>query len=191
VPDFYGSWSDYENYVNLLVELHSIDNAKRIWWDVRPHPTFGTLEFRVCDVPTRPEAAIMLGALIQAIVVKLYRLRGRNLGFRAYRRALIEENKWRAARWGLDGKLIDFGKRAEVPMRELALELVEFVDDVLDELGSRREIGYVHRIIAEGTSADKQLAIYRANGDLKAVVRHLVEETHAGADAGHSGDGAS
>ena len=123
----------------MLVELHCIDNGKKIWWDVRPQPTFGTLEFRICDVPTAPRAAIAIAALAQAIIVKLYRLRERNLGFRRYHRALIEENKWRAARWGIDGKLIDFGKRREVPMRELALELLEFVDDVVDELGSRRE----------------------------------------------------
>src|SRR5688572_17595110 len=113
VPDRYDSWSEYDNYVKLLVDLKCIDDAKKIWWDVRPHPTFGTLEFRVCDVPTRPETAVMLGALVQAIVVKLHRLRARNLGFRIYRRALIEENKWRAARYGIDGKLIDFGTRTE------------------------------------------------------------------------------
>jgi carboxylate-amine ligase len=180
VPDHYGSWSEYENYVQLLVDLKCIDDARKIWWDVRPHPTFGTLEFRVCDVPTRPEVAIMLGALVQAIIVKLHRLRGRNLGFRLYRRALIEENKWRAARWGMDGKLIDFGRRAEVAMRDLAIELLQFVDDVVDELGSRREVEYVHTILKEGTSADRQLAVYRQTGDLKAVVRHLIEETRAG-----------
>jgi carboxylate-amine ligase len=182
VPDRYDSWSEYEEYVKLLVELKCIDDAKKIWWDVRPHPTFGTLEFRVCDVPTRPETAIMLGALVQAIVVKLYRLRGRNLGFRIYRRALIEENKWRAARYGIDGKLIDFGKRAEVPMRELALELLEFIDDVVDELGSRREVEYVHRVLAEGTSADRQLAVFRQTKDLRAVVQHVVAETRAGVE---------
>lgn len=180
VPDHFGSWSEYENYVKLLVDLKCIDDAKKIWWDVRPHPTFGTLEFRVCDVPTRPETAVMLAALVQAIVVKLYRLRARNLGFRLYRRALIEENKWRAARWGMDGKLVDFGKRAEVPMRELAVELLEFVDDVVDELGSRDAVEYVHTVLREGTSADRQLAIYRTTGDLRAVVRHVVEETRAG-----------
>jgi glutamate---cysteine ligase / carboxylate-amine ligase len=182
VPDHFGSWGEYESYVNLLVELHSIDDARKIWWDVRPHPTFGTLEFRVCDVPTRPEAAVMLGALTQAIVVKLYRLYERNLGFRLYRRALIEENKWRAARWGLDGKLIDFGKRAEVPMRDLALELLEFVDDVVDELESREAIEYVHSVLAEGTSADRQLAMFRETGDLKAVVRYVVDETRTSVD---------
>jgi glutamate---cysteine ligase / carboxylate-amine ligase len=182
VPDHFGSWGEYETYVNLLIELHSIDDARKIWWDVRPHPTFGTLEFRVCDVPTRPEAAVMLGALTQAIVVKLYRLYERNLGFRLYRRALIEENKWRAARWGLDGKLIDFGKRAEVPMRDLALELLDFIDDVLDELESREAVQYVHTVLREGTSADRQLHVFRETGDLKAVVRYVVEETRTSVD---------
>ena len=182
VPDHFGSWSEYENYIKLLVELHCIDDAKKIWWDVRPHPTFGTLEFRVCDVPSRPEAAVMLGALAQAIIVKLYKLYTRNLGFRLYRRALIEENKWRASRWGIDGKLIDFGKRSEVPMRQLALELLEFIDDVVDELESREAVAYVHTVLAEGTSADQQLAVFRETGDLKAVVRYIVNETRAGVD---------
>ena len=182
VPDHFSSWSEYENYVKLLVELHCIDDARKIWWDVRPHPTFGTLEFRVCDVPTRPEAAVMLGALTQAIIVKLYKLYTRNMGFRLYRKALIEENKWRAARWGMDGKLIDFGKRAEVPMRDLALELLEFVDDVVDELESREAVEYVHTVLREGTSADRQLAVFKETGDLKAVVRHIVDETRASVD---------
>ena len=179
VPDRFDSWSEYENYVNLLVDLHCMDDARKIWWDVRPHPTYGTLEFRVCDVPTRPAEAVMLGALCQAIIVKLHKLYTRNQGFRIYRRALIEENKWRAARWGLDGKLIDFGKRAEVPMRDLALELLEFVDDVVDELGSREAVSQIHTVLAEGTSADRQLAVYRTTGDMKAVVAHLIEETRS------------
>src|SRR3989441_1685789 len=121
IPDQFDSWSEYEEYVDTLIELHCIDNGKKIWWDLRPHPIFGTLEFRICDVPTAPRASIAIAALAQAIIVKLYRLRARNLGFRRYHRALIEENKWRAARWGIDGKRIDFGKREEGPMRRLAL----------------------------------------------------------------------
>ena len=179
VPDHFNSWSEYENYVRLLVDLKCIDDARKIWWDVRPHPTFGTLEFRVCDVPTRPEDAVMLGALCQAIIVKLYKLYTSNMGFRLYRRALIEENKWRAARWGLDGKLIDFGRRVEVPMRELALELLEFVDDVVDPLGSREAVNHVHAILRDGTSADRQLAVFRRTGDLNAVMRHLIDETRS------------
>jgi carboxylate-amine ligase len=181
IPDHFGSWGEYESYVNLLVELHCIDDAKKIWWDVRPHPTFGTLEFRIFDVPTRVEETLALAAFAQAVLVKLYKLYSGNMGFRLYRRALIDENKWRAARWGLDGRLIDFGKRVEVPMRDLALELLEFVDDVVDELGSRRHVEYVHTILREGTSADRQLAVYRDTGDLQAVVRHVVNETRPAA----------
>jgi carboxylate-amine ligase len=177
IPDHFSSWGEYEHYVDMLIELHCIDNAKKIWWDLRPHPTFGTLEFRICDVPTAPRESIAIAAVAQAIIVKLYRLRERNLGFRRYHRALIEENKWRAARWGLDGKLIDFGKRQEVPVRKLALELLEFVDDVVDDLGSRREVAFVQQILANGTSAERQLQVFRETGDLRSVVRAVVDET--------------
>ena len=180
IPDEFGSWSEYEEYLNTLVELHCIDDGKKVWWDLRPHPLFGTLEFRVCDVPTSPRVTIALAALAQALVVKLYRLRRSNLGFRVYSRAFVEENKWRAARYGIEGKLIDFGKRTEVPMRELTIELLEFVDDVVDELGSRKALESIHTILAEGTSADRQLRVYRETGDLRAVVRWLVDETRAG-----------
>ncbi len=125
-----------------------------------------------------------IAALAQAIIVKLYKLYTKNMGFRLYRRALIEENKWRAARWGLDGKLIDFGKKSEVPMRDLAVELLDFVDDVVDDLGSRPHVEYVKAILRDGTSADRQLKVYRETGDLKAVVQHVVKETQAGGDAG-------
>jgi carboxylate-amine ligase len=180
IPDEFDSWSEYEAYLDMLVELHCIDDGKKVWWDIRPHPVFGTLEFRICDVPTSPRVTVALAAIAQALVVKLYRLRRSNLGFRIYPRALVEENKWRAARYGLDGQLIDFGKRREVPMRKLALELLEFVDDVVDELGSRKALSYVHTILAEGTSADRQLQVYKQTGDLRAVVRWLVDETRAG-----------
>jgi carboxylate-amine ligase len=182
VPDHFASWSDFENFVQLLIDLHCIDNGKKIWWDVRPHPTFGTLEFRICDVTTRVEETVAIAGLIQAIVVKLHRLYERNQGFLLYRRSLIDENKWRAARWGVDGKLIDFGKKKEVPMRELGQELLEFVDDVLDELGSRKAVEYANTILREGTSADRQLRVFSQTGDLRAVVANLVAETRAGLD---------
>jgi carboxylate-amine ligase len=180
VPDHFNSWSEYENYVNLLIQLHCIDDAKKIWWDVRPHPTFGTLEFRVCDVVPRVEEATAIAALTQAIVVKLHRLYTKNMGFRMYPRALVEENKWRAARWGVEGKLIDFGKQAEVPMRQLGEELLEFVDDVVDDLGSREALQPIHTILEQGTSAERQMRVYKETGDLKAVVRQIVEETRGG-----------
>ena len=180
LPEQFASWSEYENYVNLLIKLNCIDSGKKIWWDARPHPVFGTLEFRMCDVATKVEEAVAIAALTQAIVVKLHRLYERNLSFRLYPRPLIEENKWRAARYGIEGKLIDFGKEAEVPMRALAMELLEFVDDVVDDLGSRSAVEYVNTILNEGTSAERQLRVYQATGDLKEVVRHLVKETRGG-----------
>ncbi len=180
VPEQFQSWSEYENFVNLLVKLNCIDTGKKIWWDVRPHPTFGTLEFRMCDVTTRIEEAVAIAALTQAIVVKLHRLYTSNQSWRVYRRALIEENKWRAARYGIEGKLIDFGKEAEVPMRELIPELLELVDDVVDDLGSRSAVEYINTMLREGTSAERQLRVFQESGDLKAVVRHLVAETKRG-----------
>jgi carboxylate-amine ligase len=180
IPDHLNSWNQYEDYVELLVRLHCIDNAKKIWWDVRPHPTFGTLEFRIFDVVTRVDEAIAIAALTQAIVVKLHRLYTRNMGFRMYDRALIEENKWRAARWGIEGKLIDFGKQAEVPMAMLIEELFEFVDDVLDDLGSRASLEPIRAIFRHGTSAERQLRVYQETGDLQAVVRHIIAETREG-----------
>jgi carboxylate-amine ligase len=177
VPEHFDSWGEFETYVQTLVDLHCIDNGKKIWWDVRPHPQFGTLEFRVCDVPTRPRDTVALAALIQALVYKLFKLYSQNMGFRLYRPLLIQENKWRAARYGIDGSLIDFGKKAEVPMRELTLELLGFVDDVVDELGSRTQVSWILDILRDGTSADRQLRVYEETKDLKAVVAHLVRET--------------
>jgi carboxylate-amine ligase len=177
IPDHFDSWSDYEDYVGLLIKLRCIDNAKKIWWDVRPHPIFGTLEFRICDVTPRIEDAIAIAALAQAIVVKLHYLYTKNMGYRMYPRALVEENKWRAARWGVEGNLIDFGKQAEVPMRELGEELLDFVNDVVDDLGSRDALAPIEHILREGTSAERQLKTYAETGDLKEVVRQIVEET--------------
>jgi glutamate---cysteine ligase / carboxylate-amine ligase len=179
IPETFESWSEYENFVNLLVKLNCIDTGKKIWWDVRPHPTYGTLEFRMFDTTTRVEEAVAIAALTQAIVVKLHRLYTGNQSWRIYRRALIEENKWRAARYGIEGKMIDFGREAEVPMRELMHELMELIDDVVDELGSRSAVEYIHTILNEGTSAERQLRVYQQTGDLKDVVRHLVMETRA------------
>ena len=151
IPDFFTGAGEYERYVNLLVQTKCIDNAKKIWWDVRVHPFYPTIEFRICDVPLTVDETVTITALIQALVAKLYILRRSNLNFIIYKRALINENKWRASRYGIDGKMIDFGKSIEVPTKELILELLEFVDDVVDELGSRDEINKIHKILNEGT----------------------------------------
>ena len=180
IPDTFTSWSDFENFVNLLIRTKCIDNAKKIWWDIRPHPFFNTLEIRICDIPLRLDETIALAALIQATVVKLYKLHSRNQSFRQYSRALIMENKWRAARYGISGKLIDFGKECEVAERDLILEYLEFVDDVVDELDSREEVAYVHSMLQHGTGADRQLRVFQETGDLKRVVDYMVLETQAG-----------
>ncbi len=180
IPDYFPSWGEYENFIKLLIKTNCIDNAKKIWWDIRPHPFFNTIEFRVCDIPMRADETIALAALIQATVVKLYKLYTANQGFRLYRRALIMENKWRAARYGLDGKLIDFGKQKEVPARDLVREYLDFVDDVVDELDSREELEYIHKILDQGSGADRQLRVFQETGDLKKVVDYIIEETEAG-----------
>ncbi len=180
IPDYFGSYGEFDSYVNLLVKTGCIDNGRKIWWDVRPHPIFDTLEFRICDIPTRAEDTLALAALCQAVVAKLCWLQERNLGFRLYRRALIEENKWRAARYGKDGRLIDFGKNEEVPFLDLCRELVEFVEPVVDELGSRKEIEHLLTMAQRGTGADEQLRVYHETHDLKKVVDYLMDETLVG-----------
>jgi carboxylate-amine ligase len=182
IPDYFQSYGEYENFVNLLIKTNCIDNAKKIWWDMRPHPFFGTLEFRICDIPMRAEETIALAALMQALVVKLYRLYSSNMGFRLYRRALIMENKWRASRYGIRGKLIDFGRQMELPAEELIHELLQFVDDVVDELDSREEVNYIRKILEMGTGAERQLRVFEQTNDLKAVVDYIIEETKVGLD---------
>jgi len=180
IPDYFQSYSEYENFVNLLIKTNCIDNAKKIWWDMRPHPFFGTLEFRVCDIPMRADETIALAALMQAVIVKLYKLYSANMGFRLYRRALVMENKWRASRYGLEGKLIDFGKQIELPARDLIHELLQFVDDCVDELDSREEINYIRTILEMGPGAERQLRVFEKTNDLKAVVDYIIEETKVG-----------
>ena len=180
IPDTFASWAEYEGFVNLLIKTNCIDNAKKVWWDIRPHPFFSTLEFRVCDIPMRLDETVALAALMQATVAKLYKLHSQNQTYRIYSRALIMENKWRASRWGIDGKLIDFGKQVEVPERDLILEYLDFVDDVVDELNCREEVNYIHEILENGTGADRQLKVFQETNDLKHVVDFMVEETKAG-----------
>jgi len=183
IPDYFISLAEYDSFINLLIKTNCIDNAKKIWWDIRAHPFFNTLEFRICDVQMTVDETIALAALIQAVVVKLHKLIQQNLGFRIYERALMMENKWRAARYGISGKLIDFGKQAEVPFTELAKELLEFIDDVVDELGSREEINHIFKMMENGTGADRQLKVFHESGnDFKTLVDYIVDETNKGLD---------
>lgn len=180
IPDEFESYAAFDSYIDTLIRTHCIDDGKKIWWDVRPHPLYDTIEIRVCDMPTRMEETLSLAALIQAIVVKLYKLKESNIGWRRYNRGLLMENKWRAIRFGIDGNMLDLGKSEEVPTRDLMLELLNFVDDVVDELGSRREIDYIQTILNKGTSADRQLTTFHQSNDLKAVVDQMLSETMEG-----------
>ena len=177
IPDHFESYQQYQSYVDLLIKMNCISDATKIWWDIRPHPKFPTLEFRICDIPTRVDDTIAVAALFQAIVAKLHVLIDKNLGFRLYHRRLIQENKWRAIRYGLDGMLLDLGKQKEVPVKDLIRELLDFVDDVLDPLDSRKEVEHIHTILDRGTSADDQLRIWHETGDLNKVVDMLIENT--------------
>jgi carboxylate-amine ligase len=180
IPPHFSSYDEYENFVELLVKTRSIDNGRKIWWDLRPHAVFPTIEFRICDAATRIEETLCLAALTQAICAKLLVLREKNQGFRRYLPSLIQENKWRAMRGGMDAKLIDFGKQTEVPMKELAVELLEFIDDVVDALGSRKEVEYLETVVREGTSADRQIRVWKETGHLHTVVDSVAAETIAG-----------
>ena len=178
IPDHFESYQQYQSYLDLLIKMNCVQDGTKIWWDVRPHCKFPTLEFRICDIPTRVDDTIAVAALFQAIVAKLTVLIEKNLGFRLYHRRLIQENKWRAVRYGLDGKLLDLGKQREVPVKELIRELLEFVDDVVDPLNSRKEIEHIHTILERGTSADEQLRVFEeTGGDFNAVVDMLIKNT--------------
>jgi carboxylate-amine ligase len=180
IPDYFNTYEDFLGYINLLIKTGCIDNAKKIWWDIRVHPFFDTIEFRICDIPMLVDETIAITAIFQALVAKLYKLRAANLNFMIYPRALINENKWRAGRYGIDGKMIDFGKEEEVKTRSLILELLEFIDDVVDELGSRSAIDYVQTMLDRGTGADRQLKVFEETGDLVKVVDFILDETLVG-----------
>jgi carboxylate-amine ligase len=178
IPPHFESYADFQRYVDIMVKTHSIPDGTKVWFDVRPNHNYPTLEFRICDVCTRVDEAVCIAAIFQALIFKLWKLRRDNMTFRLYPSALIEENKWRAVRYGLDGNLIDFGKQEEKPARELIREMLEwFLGDVLDELGSRKEVEYAYQILEHGSSADRQLATFQRTGSLKSVVDQLIAET--------------
>jgi carboxylate-amine ligase len=173
IPDFFESIESYENYVKLLVKTNCIDNAKKIWWDLRVHPFFNTVEFRICDIPMTVQETITIAALFQGICAKLYKLRSQNLNFIIYQRALINENKWRASRYGIEGSMIDFGKEKEVNTRVLIYELLDFIDDVAGPLGIKSTIANVHNILETGTGADRQLKVFEETQNLRSVVDYI------------------
>ncbi len=173
IPETFDSIEAYDKYIKLLVKTNCIDNAKKIWWDLRVHPFFNTVEFRICDVPMTVHETIAIAALFQGICAKIYKLQSQNLNFIQYSRALINENKWRASRYGIDGRMIDFGKEEESNTRVLIYELLDFIDDVVDHLGSRHAVNHVSRMMDEGTGADRQLKVYEETKNLRSVVDYI------------------
>jgi carboxylate-amine ligase len=196
IPMNFESWSQYEQLVSVLARVGALGkgaretgDATRIWWDLRPHPRFGTLEIRICDILTTVDEAVAIAALIQATAAKLIQLRQKNQQWRAYPRDLLEENKWRAVRYGVEGELIDYGREVEIPLADLIEEWVtDYLDDVADELDSREELQFACKIAREGSSADRQIRVYDSAIEagvsqpeaLKKVVDHIVLETRRG-----------
>jgi len=180
IPEAFDSIEAYENYVKLLVKTNCIDNAKKIWWDLRVHPFFNTVEFRICDIPLTVDETITIATLFQAVCARIYLLRSKNLNFIQYSRALLNENKWRASRYGIDGRMIDFGKEEEVNTRALLYELLDFIDPVIDHLGSRHRLAHIHKILENGTGADRQLKIFEESKNLVSVVDYIRQQFLAG-----------
>ncbi|MCB0199248.1 MAG: carboxylate-amine ligase [Anaerolineae bacterium] len=184
IPQRFASYAEFQHYVDVLTRTNCIRSVTDVWWDIRPHPIYPSLEIRILDMMPRVEDATAVIAVVQAVVAWLHDLRSKNISFRLYQTSLVAENKWRAERYGLNGKMIDFGKEEQLPARFLVRELLRLIDPYIDELGSRREINHVYTIVERGTSADRQRAVYRDHGGdanreeaLRAVVDHLVEET--------------
>ena len=186
IPDAFESLSEYEDYLKLLVTTNCIDNAKRFGGTSGSIRFLTRSKFRICDAQSRVDDTIALAAIMQAIVMKLQKLRRQNVTFRMYPRRLIEENRWRASRYGLDGKMIDFGRKCEMDERELLHEMLEFIAPEIDELGSHAELAHIERIMREGTGADRQLAAWEKTQDMKAVVDQIVSETYEGLDVADS-----
>lgn len=182
MPDTFTSLSQFDRYVQDLVEMECIDNGKKIWWDIRPHPFFDTLEFRICDMPSTLEDTLAIAALCQALVAKLSYLNKRDKAVPAIRRDYIEENKWRAMRYGLDAEVLDFERLRRLSMRDALRETLDFVDDLVDDLGSRREIDYMRALLDDplGTGADRQMAVYEKSNSPSDVTQFLIKRTMEG-----------
>ena len=182
IPEVFPSRYDFDHYVQRLVQAGHIDDGRRIWWDIRPHAAYPTLEFRICDMPATLDDTIALAALCQALVAKLTWLHNHHLSMHVVPRHFIEEHKWHASRYGLDARVFDFVQGRHLTMRESISELLDLVDDVLDDLGCRREILYLRTLLSSpsGTGADRQINLYRQTGSFNSLTRYLIEQTMRG-----------
>ncbi|WP_413207657.1 carboxylate-amine ligase [Rhodospirillum sp. A1_3_36] len=188
LPDPFNSFLEYERHVDILVSAGLIEDSSKIWWDIRPSHRFPTLEMRIADVCTRLEDAICVAAIFRCLLRMLYRLRRSNQRWRQYARMLLAENRWRAQRYGIDEGLVDFGQGKVIPFSDLIEEILELIAPDAEAFGCQREVLHAREILARGTSAHQQTAVYydakRAGASreeaLKAVVDHLI-----GATVGH------
>ncbi|MDQ2101801.1 carboxylate-amine ligase [Azospirillum isscasi] len=188
MPDSFQSFGEYQQQVNVLVNAGIIEDASKLWWDIRPSQRFPTLEMRITDVCTRLDDAVTVAALFRCLLRMLWRLRLRNVVWRPYKNLLIGENRWRAQRYGLDEGLVDFGRGTIVPYADLMEELIELTREDAEHFDCVAEVAHARDIIRRGTSAHRQVAIYRealehgATGweALARVVDWLAEETMVG-----------
>ena len=182
VPEIMPSWNHFEHYIDDLISTGCIESAKDICWDIRPHTLFGTIEFRICDMPSTTQDILALAALCQALVIKLTRLYEHNILHYVSPRDYIEVNKWSAMRYGLDADVVDFMKRRRIPMRDAIHELLDFVEDVVEDLKCEREMQYLRTLLVDpvGTGADRQNAVYQRTGDINQVTRFLIQRTMNG-----------
>ena len=185
VPHQFSSYSEYERTIELLVSAGLIEDATKIWWDLRPSARFPTLEMRITDVCPLVEDGIAIASLFRCILRLLYRLRRENQRWRYYPPFLVRENRWRAQRYGIEQGMVDFGKGAVVPFPVLLEELFELIAEDAAYFGCIAEVAHARMIVQRGTSADRQLARYDAikklggseQAALVGVVDEIVEET--------------
>lgn len=185
MPEEFVSWAEYERYVDMLVSAGLIEDASKLWWDIRPSSRYPTLEMRISDVCTRLDDAMTVAALYQCLLGYLYRLRRDNQRWRVYSPAMIDENVWRAQRYGTRGSLVDFGKSRLIPFPDLVEEMIELVAQDATEFDVRDEVRHAREIVTGGTSADRQMEAFdKAKSDgaedheaLQAVVDELIVDT--------------
>ena len=189
-PVQFSSWTEYQRHVDALVGAGLIEDATRLWWDIRPSARYPTIEMRIADISTRVDDGITVAATFLSILGLLFRRRLENQRWRSYSNMLVSENTWRAQRYGVEGSLADFGKGILVPFEDLIEEIIDLVREDAIEFGCLAEVEHARALVSEGTSADRQIAAYRAAIErgateeeaLRVVVDHLVEDTLVGLD---------
>jgi glutamate---cysteine ligase / carboxylate-amine ligase len=182
LPRPMASRRDFDAYIQTLIDAGCINDVRDIWWDIRPHTLFNTVEFRICDMPATLDDTIAIAALCQALIAKLSWLYQHDSAALVLPNEYIEENKWRAIRYGLDADFIDFIHHRHLSMRDSIYELLDFVQDVANDLNSQHELDTIRRLLAspEGTGADQQIKVYQETGEVQDVIKLLMKQTMHG-----------